>query len=52
MMPLVTQCQEKNYCIQGKFCPFTLLALWQEGEFKTGLIELYVKYYVRKYESG
>ena len=43
------------YCIQGKFRPrfiFALFALWHEGEFKTGLIELYIKKYVRKLESG
>ena len=39
---------------KGKISPcfiFALIALWPEGEFKTGLIELYVKEYVRKLES-
>ena len=39
------------YCIQGKFRPlfiFALLALWPEGEFKTGLIEIYLEDYIRK----
>ena len=39
----------------GKISPpfyFALLALWPEGEFKTGLIELYIKDYIRKLESG
>ena len=44
-----------RYCIQGKFLPrfiFALFALWPEGEFKTGLIELYIKDYIRKLDSG
>ena len=46
------------YCIQGKsppppvfFSPFSP-ALWPEGEFKTGQIELYIKDYMRKLEHG
>ena len=38
--------------VQGKFRPcfiFALFALWPEGQFKTGLIELFVKDYVRKF---
>ena len=31
---------------------FVLFALWSEGEFKTGLIELYIMDYIRKLESG
>ena len=47
----------KIYCIQGKFHPrfiFPLFALWPEGEFKTGPIELYtcIKVCVRKLEGG
>ena len=41
--------------IQGNFRPhfiFALFALWPEGEFKTEPIELYIKDYVRKLESG
>ena len=41
--------------MQGKFRPrfiFALFALWPEGEFKTGPIELYVKDYVRKLNGG
>ena len=44
-----------NYCIQGKFRPrfiFDLFALWRESEFKTGLIEVCTKDYIRKQESG
>ena len=46
---------EIGYCIQGKFRPrfiFALFDLWPEGEFKTGPIEFYMKEYVRKFESG
>ena len=42
-------------CIQGKFCPLfiiALFALWPEGELKTELIALYTKDYIRKLESG
>ena len=38
-------------CIKGKFHPcfiFALFALWPEGEFKIGLIELSIKVYIRK----
>ena len=41
--------------VQGKFCPrfiFTLFALLPVGEFKTGLIQLFIKDYVRKLDSG
>ena len=31
---------------------FFLFTLWPEGEFKTGLIELYTKHYIRKQKSG
>ena len=31
---------------------FALFALWPEGEFKTGFIQLYIKVYVRKLDSG
>ena len=44
-----------NYCIQEKFRScfnIALLALWPEGEFKTGLIQLYIKDYVRNFDSG
>ena len=44
-----------QYCIQGKFRPrfiFALFAHWPEGEFKTGLIQLYLLDYVGKLESG
>ena len=37
---------ENWYYIQGKFCPrfiLALFALWPEGEFKTVLIDFYVK---------
>ena len=40
----------KIFCIQVKFRPrfiFTHFALWPEGEFKTGPIELYIKDYIR-----
>ena len=40
------------YCIQGKFRCCFIFALWPEGEFKTGLILLSIKDYVRKLESG
>ena len=43
------------YCIQGKFHPhfiFNLFALWPEGEFKTGLIELCIKNYATNLERG
>ena len=43
------------YCIQGKFRPhfiFPLFALWPEGEFTTGLIELWIKDYIGKLERG
>ena len=43
------------YCIQGKFRPrfiFALFVLWPEGKFKTGLIELCIKDYIRKLECG
>ena len=40
------------YCIQGKFRPHFIFALFQEGEFKTGLIELNIKDYIRKLKSG
>ena len=39
----------------GKFRPrfiFVLFALSSEGEFKTGLIDLYRKDHIRKLESG
>ena len=43
------------YCIyRENFVPglfFAPFALWPEGKFKTGLIELYVKDYVRKLQS-
>ena len=55
----VKACKRKErktvYCIQGKFCPrfiFALFALWSKGEFKTGLIDLYIKDYIRKLETG
>ena len=39
------------YCIQsGKISSRFIFALWPEGEFKTGLIELHIKYHVRKLE--
>ena len=44
-----------DYCIQGKFRPrfiFALFALWREGKFQTGSIELYIKDYIRKLKSG
>ena len=44
-----------EYFKQGKFCPhltFAHFALWPEDEFKTGLIEEFIKDYVRKLESG
>ena len=40
------------YCMQGKFCPhfiFPLFALCSKGEFKTGLIGIFVKDYVRNF---
>ena len=37
-----------GYCIQGKFRPSFIFALWPEGEFKTGLIQLFIKDYVKK----
>ena len=46
---------ENNYCIQGKFWPrfiFDLFALWFEGEFKTGSIELFINNYVTKWRVG
>ena len=33
-----------QYSIQGKFRPHFIFALWREGKFKTGQIELNVKY--------
>ena len=36
----------------GKIRPRFIFALWHEGEFKTGLIQLFIKDYVRKLESG
>ena len=44
-----------KYCIQGNFRPrfiFAHFAHRLEGEFKTGLIESYIKDCIRKYESG
>ena len=44
-----------EYCIQRKFGPhfiFALFAIWPEGEFKTGPIELYTKDHARKFEKG
>ena len=41
--------------MQGKFCPhfiYTFFAFWLESKFKTGLVELFVKDYVRKLENG
>ena len=39
------------YCIQGKFRPCFIFALWPEGKFKTGLIELCIKDIVKKLDS-
>ena len=44
-----------QYCIQGKFRPhfiFALFALWPEGEFKAGLIQSFIKDFVGKLVSG
>ena len=41
-----------EYCIQRKFRPRFIFALWFEGEFKTGQIEFYSKDYVTKLKSG
>ena len=35
----------------GKISPRFIFALWPEGKFKTGPIELYIKDYVRKLEG-
>ena len=46
---------EIAYSIQGKFRSnfiFDLIVLWSEGEFRTGLIESYIKECVTKVESG
>ena len=32
-------------------CTRFIFTLWSEGDFKTGLIELYIKEYTRKLES-
>ena len=40
---------------QGKLRPrfiFVLFAFWPEGDFKTGLIQLSIKDFIRKLESG
>ena len=42
----------ENFALVFIFALFALFALWPEGKFKTGLIELYVKGYVRKLEIG
>ena len=47
---LYSQREAPLYCIQGKFSPFS--PFWHEGEFKTGLILLFIDIYVRKLESG
>ena len=39
------------YCKQGKFRPRFIFALWSEGEFKTGQIELYRNDYIIKFKS-
>ena len=55
MCRYASQETQKQYCIQGKFRPryiFALFALWPEGEFKSGPIELYRKDYLRKLECG
>ena len=36
----------------GKISPRFIFALWPEGEFKIGLIELYIKGYIRKLGNG
>ena len=36
----------------GKISPRFIFALWFEGEFKTGPVELYIKDYVRKLDGG
>ena len=41
-----------KYCIQWKFRPHFIFALLPEGEFKTGPMELYIKNYIRRVESG
>ena len=45
---------DNEYCIQGNFRPsfiFAHFALWNQGEIKIGLIELYINDRVRKKES-
>ena len=53
---ILENCLPGTYCIQGKFHPVLFspfsLALWPEGEFNTGLMELYIKDYIRKFDSG
>ena len=44
--------QKNKYCIQGKFRPRFIFALWPEGEFKTEPIELCMKDLIRKFEGG
>ena len=47
--PAATICK---YCIQEKFCPRFIFALFSEGEFKTGCVELYTRAYIIKLERG
>ena len=42
----------KPYCIQGKFRPCFIFALWLKGEFITGPSLLCIKDYVTKLDSG
>ena len=55
VLTVVWQTHRQTYCIQGKFRPhfiFALFALCSEGEFKTGRIEFYIKEYIIKLERG
>ena len=54
ILSLGYMCCKNQYCIQGKFRPRFIFALFRsEGEFKTGPIEFYIKEYVKKkFESG
>ena len=46
---------EYDILYTGKISPrfiFALFAIWPEGKYKTGLIQLFIKDYVRKLETG
>ena len=44
--------QHISICSVGKAMCSHTYTLWPEGEFKTGLIELYIKDYIRELGSG